>query len=163
MKKIIVLCLIGLFAVNTYAQGTIEVGGMEISWNYSEDRIYFSLTAPNDGWVALGFNHKDDIQDTHLLMFSTDGVNQRFEELYVKAAGNPVPVEELFGKTTEIQYRCSESGGTTYVDFSLDPNNYGELSTALQKGTELWLICAYSEEDEFDHHSMMRKHIKVVL
>ena len=162
MSKYLILlfCLASLPGI---AQKSAEVGGMQISWKYIDGYIEFNVSAPNDGWVALGFNQKNDIKDTHLLMFSTDGERQDFQELYVKAAGNPVQVSELFEKTTDIVYSCEEEGKTTQVLFRIALNTYPEYSTSLNKGTEVWLICAFSEDDDFEHHSMMRKHVKVVL
>ncbi|NAS14095.1 DOMON domain-containing protein [Poritiphilus flavus] len=162
MKKILsTLLLLPLFALAQ--QGHEEVGGMTISWKYTDSQIHFQLNAPNDGWVALGFNSRNDIKDTHLLMFATKDGNADYQELYVKAAGNPVPVKQLFNKNTQLSYKISENGKNTAVDFSIDLRSYPEYSTSIKQGSEVWLICAYSEDDDFAHHSMMRKHIKVTL
>ncbi len=162
MKKL--LCTLFLFPLLSMAQQQQwEVGGMTISWTYDENLVHFQLNAPNDGWVALGFNSRNDIKDTHLLMFATKDGKSSYQELYVKAAGNPVPVKQLFEKDTQINYKVSESGKKTKVEFSIDLRTYPEFSTGIQKGSEVWLICAYSEDDDFEHHSMMRKHIKVTL
>ncbi|MEM7381557.1 MAG: hypothetical protein AAF361_10235, partial [Bacteroidota bacterium] len=72
-------------------------------------------------------------------------------------------VKQLFKTGTQLNYKVSESGKNTVVDFRIDLLTYPEFSTGIQKGSEVWLICAYSEDDDFAHHSMMRKHIKVTL
>ncbi|MEM7381452.1 MAG: DOMON domain-containing protein, partial [Bacteroidota bacterium] len=88
MKKL--LCALILLPLLSMAQQQREVGGMTVSWTYNENYINFKLNAPNDGWVALGFNNRNDIKDTHLLMFATKDGKPSYQELYVKAAGNPV-------------------------------------------------------------------------
>ncbi|MEM8896800.1 MAG: DOMON domain-containing protein [Bacteroidota bacterium] len=145
------------------AQKQIEVGGMGISWNFEGDQLKMELTAPNDGWVALGFNQKNDIKDTHLLMFTYENGNSLMNDLYVKAAGNPVAVEEMFKDKANVTYECAEKGRTTKVSFTIDTASYPAYSTSIKEGTKLWLICAFSEDDDFAHHSMMRKHVEVTL
>lgn len=145
------------------AQQQIEVGGMTISWSFEGEKLKMELTAPNDGWVAVGFNHKNDIKDTHLLMFTYENGNSLINDLYVKAAGNPVPVEQVFQEKAELSYQCAEKGKTTKVSFTIDTASYPDYSTSIKKGTKLWLICAFSEDDDFAHHSMMRKHVEVTL
>ena len=156
----LLFCLASLPGIS---QKSVEVGGMDISWRYIDNYIEFKLSAPNDGWVALGFNQKNDIKDTHLLMFSINGDRQDFQELYVQEAGNPVQISKIFDKSTDIVYSCEEENKKTSVLFRIALNTYPEFSASLKEGTEIWLICAYSEEDDFEHHSMMRKHVKVVL
>lgn len=153
----------GSLLPSLHAQEQIEVGGMTLSWKYEGASLQFEITAPNDGWVALGFNHKNDIKDTHLLMFTYVNGRSLKNDLYVKAAGNPVPVGALYAEEAVISYACAESGKQTRVSFSIDTATYPAYSTSLKKGTTLWLICAYSEDDDFAHHSMMRKHVQVTL
>ena len=147
------------------SQNLQEVGGMIVDWTFAGDQIQFELVAPDDGWVGLGFNSQNDIVGTHLFLFSQDGETQRHSELVVKGVGNPVPVEKLYGKEAALDFpfTVKEEGGKTYVSFSLQAKAYPQYRTALKEGTELWLICAFSESDDFDHHSRMRKHIRVKL
>jgi len=148
-----------------FSQTPQEVGGMKVSWEFEGERLFFELIAPDNGWVGLGFNAKDDIVGTHLLLFSRKQETQSLEELFVKDVGNPVPVTEMFGSRTDmdIEYSVEERKGETTVRFSIDVAAYPAYRTSLAKGSTVWLICAFSESDDFDHHSRMRKHIQVIL
>ncbi|MEL6193379.1 MAG: DOMON domain-containing protein [Bacteroidota bacterium] len=158
------LFLLSFLVFNTaHAQKQVEVGGMTVTWSYEGEKLKMELTAPNDGWVALGFNHKNDIKDTHLLMFTYENGNSLINDLYVKAAGNPVPVKEMFNDKADVSYECAEQGKVTKVSFTIDAATYPDYSTSIKEGTKLWLICAFSEDDDFAHHSMMRKHVEVTL
>ena len=163
MKKSIIILLSCFSTIITFGQKSIEVGGMKINWKYLNGYVEFEVVAPNDGWVAIGFNSKNDIKDTHLLMFSIDDKSQQFEEFYVKDAGNPVPISELFESSSNLVYSCEEDNENTQVTFRIALDTYPQYSTPINEGTEIWLICAFSEEDDFEHHSMMRKHVKVIL
>ncbi len=53
--------------VNTLTQ-SIGIEGMTVSWHFAEGFIDITATAPTRGWVAVGFNRRDEIVGTNLVM-----------------------------------------------------------------------------------------------
>ena len=41
---------------------------MTVCWEYKADRIYFEMEAPTNGWIAIGFNSRNQIVGSYLLM-----------------------------------------------------------------------------------------------
>ena len=142
----------------------ISVGGMDITWKHSSNNtITFTATAPDDGWVALGFNDKDDIVNSNLIMVSVQDELTISEEFYVMGAGDPRPVYSVGSSVQHKVMPGSENGEKTTISFSMPTTKIDDKHYSLQKGDTIWLICAYSMEDEFNHHSRMRKHVKITL
>ncbi|GMN10561.1 hypothetical protein MTsPCn9_24640 [Croceitalea sp. MTPC9] len=162
-NKIILLVVICLFGINQKAPNHIKVEQMDISWEINKDIIEFTATAPDDGWIAIGINSEDNIIGANLYMINVTKNGVLAEDFYVVSAGNPKPVEELGSKSRIINFSGEEINGKTKVKFSIPTNNADDYHFNLKEGEKTWLVCAYSMEDEFDHHSRMRKHVKVIL
>ena len=136
---------------------------MKISWEHHKDRVTFTASAPDDGWVALGFNSKNDIVGSNLIMVGVKGTTATAQDFYVVSAGNPKPVGTL-GSTSQVENAVGQDkNGITTISFSIPIKALDQYHQDLSKGRQLWLICAYSMEDEFDHHSRMRRHVQITL
>lgn len=157
----VILCILA----QTYIFGQdISVGDMDITWTYSNNnKVTFTATAPDDGWVALGFNDKDAIVHSNLIMVSVQDDLTYSEEFYVMGIGNPRPINKVGSSIQHTVISGSENGGKTTISFSMPIAKTDDKHYSLQKGDTIWLICAYSMEDEFDHHSRMRKHVRITL
>lgn len=161
--KNIICAVIAVCAYSFSYSQKISVNQMNVSWEFQQDSIVFEADAPDDGWIALGFNSKNDIVGSNLIMVNVINGKASAEDFFVVSAGNPRPVEEFDVKPQVSKVSGTESNGQTKVRFSLPVKASDTYHFNLQKGHEIWLICAYSMEDEFDHHSRMRKHVKIEL
>ncbi|MEO1012075.1 MAG: DOMON domain-containing protein [Bacteroidota bacterium] len=141
----------------------LYVGGMEITWHHSQDTITFTASAPDDGWIALGFHTENTIVGSNLIMIGVKGTVVTSEDFYVIGAGNPRPVDRLRSRNQIRNPSGHEDAHSTTVTFSIPTKALDKYHKNLAKGKKIWLICAYSMEDEFDHHSRMRKHVQVTL
>jgi len=142
---------------------SIKVRDMDIRWTDQGDRWLFELSAPTEGWVAVGFNQKNNIVHTNLIMGAVSKGKVKAEDFHVVGFGNPQPITKLGGKFAINQVEGEEKLGRTTICFSIPKKAIDKYHYDLKPGEDLWLICAYSRADEFDHHSMMRQHVKVKL
>ena len=116
----------------------IDVAGMHVAWRFVDDAIEFTATAPTTGWVAVGFNTKDDIVGANLVMGAVQHGILQIADKYVVDFGDP------------RRFRLPITASDRY-------------HLNLQPGTTLYLIAAYSMDDDFAHHSRMRKHVQITL
>ncbi|GJM34016.1 MAG: hypothetical protein DHS20C18_30170 [Saprospiraceae bacterium] len=142
---------------------SIEVGGMSIDWQETADAWIFTLTAPTDGWVALGFNEQNNIVHANLIMGAMKNGEVVFEDQYVVGAGLHPMIETLGGTAAIYGLWGKEATGRTTVGFSIPKVSNDGFHKNLSAGSQVWLICAYSVSDDFDHHSRMREHVRVKL
>lgn len=141
----------------------LNVGGMVIQWKTKGDQIIFDVFAPTQGWVAVGFNDRNDIVHTNLIIGASNEGVSIVEDQFVSGVGVHKPVT-LFGGTSAIgNVNCFEDRSGTTLQFSLPVHKIDRLHYDLSPGTRIWLICAFSLEDDFNHHSIMRKHLEVRL
>ncbi len=146
---------------NTMKQ--IDVNGMIIKWEIKSDEVAFEMFAPTDGWIAIGFNSTNNIVGTNLIMGNSKNDKSIVEDQYVASAGVHKQIELLGGKSAINNFLCSENKKGTTMKFRIPKKALDKFHYALKEGTKIWLICAYSEEDDFNHHSIMREHIEVII
>ncbi len=181
MKNVIfktIICFMGLFscqntvkttnrpqtATNTmFGKKHLEVNGMFIEWEYRKERVFFTISAPTGGWVCLGFNDKNDIVNTNLILCCVKSGNLEIADHHTIGMGNHQPTEKLGGIVAFQDATGSEKDGKTSVSFSMPIEAADKFHYALREGTKCWFICAFSAEDDFQHHSLMREHREVVL
>lgn len=84
-------------------------------------------------------------------------------ERYVVGMGNHKPITSLGGKEVVQLIEAEEKNGTTRVSFSIPCTSNDSFHYDLREGTSIYLICAFSMEDDLTHHSRMRQHIKIKL
>ncbi len=159
MKTLSMLAVLPLISFSS----SLTVRDMDIHWTEEANCWTFELSAPTEGWVALGFNRKNDIVHTNLIMTAVQEGVVTSEDFYVVGFGNPQPVKKLGGTIAVSDLVGEEQNGRTTVRFSVPKKASDRYHYDLQAGDEIWFICAYSRADEFDHHSMMRQHVKVKL
>ncbi|MEL6306126.1 MAG: DOMON domain-containing protein, partial [Bacteroidota bacterium] len=159
------LCFLASLCVYTglKAQQSVEASGITFQYEVKGDSIHAVLSAPTEGWVGVGFNSKNSIVGSDLLLFNIRSKKVTGTDLFVKSAGNPVQDSGNGGKNTAVIHGGTQESGYTKIQFSipLDSNDPNDFVHVL--GQKYWLILAYSVSDDFDHHSRVRKHIPFVL
>jgi DOMON domain len=141
----------------------IDVNGMTVEWTYGKDRVFFTISAPTEGWIVLGFNEKDDIIGTNLIFGRVQSGKIEVADHFTIAAGNHKPTEKLGGTAVFADVSGEEKSGNTTIRFSMPTKALDAYHFDLTEGSEKWFICAFSAEDDFYHHSRMREHRKVTL
>mgnify|MGYP006290164479 FL=1 len=141
----------------------LEAGGMRVSWVHHEHEVEFLVSAPTEGWVAVGFNKVDDIVGAELIMARILRGNSHAEHRYVVAPGDHRPVSTL-GRPSMLRGAVGLiSEARVHFTFRLQrPADSGQ-GVGLRPGERLYLIVAYSVSSDFDHHSRVRRHLEVVL
>lgn len=167
MKKIILISCSMLTFLACRAQQKnmqkISQNGMTVSWYHQNERIYFGMSAPTDGWLAIGFNVSDNIKGTYLLMGNVVDGKANVVEHYTVSAGNYKPLT-AFAVPSQVKHvEGAESKRNTTVNFSLPVKANSKYQKDLLPGLKYVLHIAYSHEDDFQHHSMMRTSINITL
>jgi hypothetical protein len=85
------------------------------------------------------------------------------EEHYTKSPGNYSPISRLGVDPQVENVDGVQQSRKTTIRFSLPTTPLSKYQKALSKGKEYYMIMAYSQEDDFQHHSMMRTSVNVKL
>lgn len=159
MKSIVIFLAITIPICTLWAQGEVTVNDMKFRYEIQAKVIEITLEAPTLGWVGVGFNDRNSIEKSDLLLFHVIDDQVESLDMHVIGFGNPKKDQSL-GGTNDIKVLSGkEEGQSTSVTFSLPFPSKDTFDFQHQLDKEFWLILAYSTHDEFDHHSRMRKHI----
>lgn len=167
MRKSILVTLILAFSMGCTAQKdsdkTISKNNMKVSWHYESGRILFEMMAPNDGWVTIGFNTTSGTKGAYLLMGNIVKGKPNVVEHYTISPGNYKTLNSL-GEAPQVKdIKGNENSLGTTLKFSLPLKAKNKYQKDLSEGSEYTMIIAYSQEDDFQHHSIMRTSVNVKL
>ncbi len=166
MKMLVTLSLLVLIATQCYSQAkmnTITKNGMTVSWELKEGRMHFEMSAPTDGWVAIGFNDSEKTTGNYLIMGNVINGRVTIEEHYTISSGNYKSFAQLNTDAAVFDIKGSEASKTTKLKFSLPQSSTNKYAKDLKIRLEYVLLIAFSQEDDFQHHSIMRTSQKIIL
>lgn len=167
MKQTILITLTLLLSVYSKAQTktvkTITKNKMTVSWYYQNEKIFFKMNAPTDGWVTIGFNTASGTKGAYLLMGNIIQGQSSVVEYYTVSQGNYKSIRSL-GETPQVKdIKGNENSKGTTLTFSLPINSTGKFQKELSERSPYTLILAYSQQDDFQHHSIMRTSVNINL
>ena len=143
--------------------GTVRKNNMVVQWLFEKENICFKMEAPTKGWVAIGFNTKETLTGTNLIMGAVENDFYRVDDRYIIGPGNHKNTLEIGGKEAVSSIHGNEQNGTTSIFFTVPINAIDKYHQDLTKGKTIYLLMAYSMVDDFEHHSIMRTTIKITL
>lgn len=142
---------------------TVRKNGMEVLWDHIEGRTHFSVKAPTKGWIAIGFNKEPDLKGTFLIMCRIVDSVVEVEPHHILGPGNYRPLDTL-GERVEVKDISGiQDYETSQIQFSIPSKKSGEYSCSLMSGDTYHMLLAFSVSPDFQHHSIMRTSILVVL
>ena len=163
MFKIYILALLIL----TYMKGPlpkyVEKNGMSFSWKIEGDYMHCEVRSPGKGWVAVGFNTKQEITKSNLIMGAAEHGHFKMSDRYVVSFGNHKSVLSLGGNEAILDRNVIENEKGSIMTFKIKVKSEDTYHYNLIQGEEIFLWMAYSREDDFEHHSAMRTSIKITL
>ena len=157
LKLIFMALLFGCTGFSSQEEeNNVVMNRMAVRWEVQDDKISFELSAPEHGWLAIGFNTGEHLSGTHLIMACVKDNKVEAKDYYIQSPGKYKAITELGGKGIVYNTEGYEGFSGTQVKFTLPLDHRAEYYLPLQEGKEYKLLMAYSMEDDFDHHSIMR-------
>jgi DOMON domain len=141
----------------------IEKNGMVVNWQFEGEYLAVQMSAPSDGWVAIGFNTADGLSGTNLIMAAVSDAKTLLSDRYIVAPGDHRSIEDLGGIPSLLLDTGLEKSGTTTISFKIRTEASDKYHFDLSPGKVFHLLLAYSLEDDFMHHSVMRTSVKITL
>lgn len=165
--KYIFIILTALIINHTNAQSTkmkeLNKNDMTVRYSHRGDTVSFQLSAPTTGWVAIGFNEYQRMEGSHLIMCRIiNGIPEVIEH-YTSQPGRYKPIIKLGGKNAITNISGTQDNNNTSISFNITTNPIDQYHKDLSTDKEYYIILAYSQSDDFQHHSIMRTTIKSIL
>jgi DOMON domain len=137
--------------------------GMTVKWEIQDDHLLVTMTAPTEGWVAIGFNTREGLAGTNLIMGCVKNGVAILSDRHTLAPGNHKSIGELGSVEATQLIVGTETKGVTSLTFTLPLMARDEWHHTLVAGKTYHLLMAFSREDDFSHHSMMRTAVEISL
>ena len=140
-----------------------SASSMEVTWYESSSRIFFELKAKTKGWLCIGFNDNSGMTGAYLIIGRIYNGSVDVVEHYTSSPGKYQSINSLGGDTDVRNIDGVESEKRTTISFSLPKVAPSKFQQDLELGKEYTMIIAYSNDDDFQHHSAMRVNRKIKL
>jgi len=168
MKRVLFLmllitlgCTTGLLAQNGFRKA--EQSGIVFEWKIEGDDITIRLSAPTEGWVAVGFNPSRMMKDADFKMAYVDGNSVVLQDHY--GTGNISHKKDIDVDGTDNFELISgkEEDGWTTVEFKMPLDSGDSRDTPLVEGEETHVLLAYATRDNFSRKHRRRTSINIEL
>ncbi|MDW3209100.1 MAG: DOMON domain-containing protein [Reichenbachiella sp.] len=164
--KIVIICMAILTITQIQPQDSmkeVRKNNMTVSWKMEKEYIQVEMEAPTNGWVAIGFNKTTSLTGTYLLMGRIRKGKAEVVEHYTEKPGNYKPIADLGVPNQVISISGHEKGNLTKLKFSIPISKSSKYHKQLSTETKWTLLLAYSVDDDFQHHSIMRTSMEIIL
>ncbi len=141
----------------------VKKNGMTVRWYHTSRHVHFKMEAPTEGWVAIGFHDEPPLTDAYLVMGAVDYGTVIISEFYTHRPGDYQSIKSLDGTDQLGDRGGEETVRGSMFSFSLPLGEGDRHRKSLCAGQTYYLTLAYSREDDFQHHSMMRTALEITL
>lgn len=162
--RVPVLAMLTVLALRS-APGTKSVQslGMTVAWKFMDEEIIFTMRAPSTGWVAIGFNTVESLAGTNLIMGSVEHGRPTLSDRTILRPGTHVPVGDAGGNPHTRLISGQETDGATEIQFAIKTSPGDNRHFVLKSRLKVSLLMAYSESDDWMHHSLYRTAVWIEL
>ncbi|MEM6312306.1 MAG: DOMON domain-containing protein [Pseudomonadota bacterium] len=156
------LTCLSLTATAKSAQREIELDGTQFAFWQGQGRLHARFTAPTDGWLAAGFNNDQRLEQTRFVIGAMRAGGFYAEEHIAVGPGHPTVQSLGFAPAvTDVVGEIWSNRST--MAFSL-PHVFPDTpNPRLTPGTTTYLMLAWSQDTDFQHHSAWRRHLTITV
>ncbi|MBI9098383.1 MAG: DOMON domain-containing protein [Spirochaetaceae bacterium] len=147
------------------SDGFKEIIDKEISfqWKVEGEDLLIRLSAPTEGWVAVGFNPSRVMKDAdYKLAYVKDGEVVMEDHFGTSLFGHKEDTT-LDGSNDFEVTEGKEEGGITSVIFSIPLNSGDENDTILAEGDEVKVLLAFGTRDNLSQKHKERTSVVITL
>ncbi|MEM7283835.1 MAG: DOMON domain-containing protein [Pseudomonadota bacterium] len=133
-------------------------GDMTFAWDHQANRLHGHLTAPAPGWLAVGFNDRQQLVGTRFVMaiVAKDG-HVQIQERVAIPTGHDLVINRG-GETQLDDVSGQRIAEISHLTFSLPHQFDDRHHVSLAPGTTSYLMLAWAHQPDFTHHSAWRHH-----
>jgi hypothetical protein len=129
---------------------SVEAGGISLSWEIADGKASFTLEAPTEGWVAVGFHPTRMMKDADLIIgYVEDGEAAARDDFGNWFTSHDADTN-LGGSDDLEEIAGSQNGGRTTLRFTLPLDSGDDYDQPLVPGEETEIILAYGDSDDFN-------------
>jgi len=169
VKKITIASLFLIFvltqSIYSAEEGFREITDSEITfqWKIDGEKLIIVLSAPTEGWVAVGFNPSRVMKDADFKLAYVDGSTVHIEDHFGTGLFTHKIDSSLGGSDDFEVLEGKEEMGATTVRFSIPLNSGDEKDKILTEGDEVKVLMAYGDRDDLSRKHKRRTSVEIKL
>jgi hypothetical protein len=142
-------------------QGYWEITKADITlqWKVAETELEIILSAPTDGWVAVGFDPSNRMRGANFILGKVEDGRLVVRDDF--GSGPTVHVRDSRQDVTSID--GTEQGGKTTVRFSIPLDSGDSQDKPLVQGRSYTVLLAYGRNDSFNQRHATRTSVTITL
>lgn len=154
-NRLYLILFMVVFAQSVFSNEFKEVVDKDISfkWNVEGANLHIILSAPTEGWIAVGFNPSRVMKDADFKLAAVSNGKTIIEDHFGTGLFGHKSDTSIGGSSDYQLVNGRESGGVTTIEFTIPLNSGDEYDKILVKGDEVKVLLAYGSNDD-----MTRKH-----
>jgi hypothetical protein len=128
----------------------IVESGITLQWRTDENYLYVNLMAPTSGWVAVGFDPVNAMQDADIIIGYVNSSGDVFiRDDYGTSPGSHASDTSLGGEDNVMDLYGIDDGSMTMLHFKISLNSGDQYDKVLVPGNTYDVILAYGSADNF--------------
>lgn len=145
--------------------GTLMVEDVHLAWELGGGSLSVTVTAPTDGWVAVGFEPSMAMKDANILIGYVSGGEVQLRDDWGDGPTSHKPDADLGGTSDVTDVSGSESDGATTLSFTIPLDSGDAFDRVLAPGTTVKILLAYGREgaDDFEGYHAWAETVEVDL
>ncbi len=134
--------------LNNEGYNEITSENIVLQWKIDNENINVILTAPTNGWIAVGFNPENMMQGANIIIGYIKNEKAFIQDDYGNYYTSHTKDDELGGMQNIISASGMETDKETILNFTIPLNSGDEYDNNLEKGTEYKILLAYGNSDD---------------
>ncbi|MDT8299126.1 MAG: DOMON domain-containing protein [Spirochaetaceae bacterium] len=159
------LLLFTLIAGSAFAQEwkSVDEGDFHLEWMADGGSLKIVVSAPAEGWVAVGFDPTNKMKDANILIGYVENGRAVVEDHYANNLFSHRSDLDFGGSRDVSEVSGRESAGTTELSFSIPLISGDEYDRPLVVGEKYKVILAYNKRDRISVKHNERESVEITL
>ncbi|OPL19784.1 MAG: hypothetical protein AVO35_02070 [Candidatus Aegiribacteria sp. MLS_C] len=129
------------------AAGGISSDGVTLTWDFLEEDVTFTVSAPATGWVAVGFDASSVMLDGDMIIGYVENEEVFISDQWGDGYTSHSADSELGGTMDILSASGTETDGRTTISFTRPVATGDSFDHDLERGTSHSVMLAYGPED----------------
>lgn len=140
-----------------------DAGDFHLDWMVDGSNLNVKVSAPTEGWVAVGFDPSNKMKDADILIGYVDNGEIVIEDHYGNSAISHRSDERAGGRNDLMNIGGSEMNGTTELTFTIPLNSGDSKDRVLVEGESYKVIFASHTKDRITMKHNRRTSVQITL
>ncbi|TFG62846.1 MAG: hypothetical protein E4H36_07035 [Spirochaetales bacterium] len=142
---------------------TQSSSGIDLSWKTDKDFIYVKVSAPTEGWIAVGFGATSAMKDANIIMGYVSGKDTVLEDQFGTGLFTHKKDTDLGGSDSIVEKSGTVKNKVTELRFKLKLDSGDKFDVPLVPGKPVNVILSYRNDTNMTNKHSVRTKLQITL